>query len=484
LPQDYKETSSDANANANAADGGDAIPSLEWATTPTSHTDVEGNVRCRVTTARRRRPLSALPVRLERQVEIEPVNQRASSIEPEKKRRTADVIEVSQKELERYGSNLPELRKLTKKRPSSAHRAAAAVKTKAMPQQEQVDPQTMTAETKEAKPAKELSFKEAFLQRCIAPAEIRDPWQNCPNPEKLRVASDMDLIFNQFLPPSPAYAGSPVFVSGDADRRKSSTLLQHLHNHTEKMVPEVMHVVTPDIHQRFAGRYNLVPHRLANGRPIWKQVGCGAERWLYTGRSGRWYIGGRKEENANFQCSSGVIRSKSVYQDSPSALRNGWQSFSYGQWTADPAIKVWTMPAPAMSSATTFMITGVPEDYAGKYDSSGDWANGFPVWKQRVGECWLFGGTDGRWYIGGFQKKLGFFQAPKEGTDGLTFLRSGTVHNGTPPEHCFAAWEIADNENVGSWVADRAIAVKVPEWDQRCSEADERPYYDIPIGVY
>jgi hypothetical protein len=244
-------------------------------------------------------------------------------------------------------------------------------------------------------------------------------------------------------------------------------------------VLESIHVVTPDIHQRYAGRYNLVPNRLANGNPVWKQAGCGAERWLYTGRTGRLYLGGRKEENEDFQCSRGAIRSASLDNGSPDSVRNGWQCLSYGHWIADPAIKIGIVPPETHRVTLMVMLPGANHDCHGRYDCSGDWANGYPVWKQRVGVHWLYSGTDGRWYVGGSEKKVSLFQVAKEGTDGLTFLRSGTVHSGVPPERCGAAWEIAEAESPGVWHADRAVVVRVPENDDRISEAHERPYYEI-----
>lgn len=52
-------------------------------------------------------------------------------------------------------------------------------------------------------PPEEISYKDAFDQRCRLPGELIDPWRDIPNPEKTRNFSELDLILNEVCPQSP-----------------------------------------------------------------------------------------------------------------------------------------------------------------------------------------------------------------------------------------------------------------------------------------
>merc|ERR1719436_2395939 len=99
-------------------------------------------------------------------------------------------------------------------------------------------------------------------------------------------------------------------------------------------------------------------------------------------------------------------------------MKDGWQIYVHGHWSGDPFVE---LRAVAPEPPRVMLQVWLPPDKSysdecsGRYDTVGEWANGYPVWKQRAGSCWLYSATDGRWYIGGHEKRGSGFQAPVEG---------------------------------------------------------------------
>jgi hypothetical protein len=85
-----------------------------------------------------------------------------------------------------------------------------------------------------------------------------------------------------------------------------------------------------------AGVYVMVPNRLPNGFPLWKQRD--GDHFLYSGTGKRWFIGDEEEEEMNFVCNSGIIVGRDIHRGSPSS--GAWQRFDGEAWVDDDAISV------------------------------------------------------------------------------------------------------------------------------------------------
>lgn len=416
----------------------------------------EGNSRYRVTTMPWVRSMSLREPCVTRTVEIEPLPPRANSIEPGNE---CNSIRVLEKDFQRCGNNLSKLRScsLEPTKQSTEHRS---------------DPGPQ-------------DFGTAFRLRCTSGFDPRDPWRTCRDIEKIRAPNDFDLILNQVayprdperdgrdrLPPLNQEApGYPVDPRSGSRERPSGK---------DALIPEILFLKSQQNLQRFGGRYQLRRGEKPNGVPLWKQ--SGGDRWIFGSRNGRWYLGGSKEKSDGFECSRGLIRSYASHRGlrMPCNMQD-WQVFVHGTWSLDNSVEIVVGDSDAKSCGL-LQVTG-PKGLKGRctytygrYETSGEWTNGFRIWRQRKGSCWLYSGVDGRWYIGGAEKRSQQFQAAREGSDGLTFLRSAAVHDGSPPEEIGTAWEFYSEDD--GWVADTSISVSVANnAGERCSELNELPFY-------
>jgi len=108
------------------------------------------------------------------------------------------------------------------------------------------------------------------------------------------------------------------------------------------LLRERMYVSSPNGQSHIFGMYVLVEGELANGMPMWRQLG--GERWLYSDNHGRWTIGGAKARNVNFQNSSGFVYCSAKHQGSlPDEVSIGkWMRHDEetGKWCLDEEITV------------------------------------------------------------------------------------------------------------------------------------------------
>lgn len=358
---------------------------------------------------------------------------------------------------------------------------------------------------------------------------MHDPWRGVRDPDaiaRIRTASDLDLVVNQVwlgygyhekvvalpeLAPKPrqqqhlpplgfaagycAWNGSQERAQARAgegsrglsvSRRQGEDADAAASEGAAAETASTLYVASPTNLQRFAGRYVIVPDRRPNGYPLWKQIG--GERWLFRGRTARWYLGGPKEKNVKFECSRGLLRSarSEEHEHTPDTTGGVWQTFTSGCWEEDASVSVgMRAPAGCCMSLRVFAPPCGPHDLSGSYDSSGEWANGFPVWRQRAGYYWLYSATDGRYYVGGTEKRVSLFQAATEGSDGLSFIRSASTHNGAGPEEVVGPWEIADflgnsprtgTVLQGEWRANKTISITPCSDAERLSELTELPF--------
>eukprot|EP00927_Polykrikos_kofoidii_P031002 TRINITY_DN26664_c0_g1_i1.p1 TRINITY_DN26664_c0_g1~~TRINITY_DN26664_c0_g1_i1.p1 ORF type:complete len:695 (-),score=111.97 TRINITY_DN26664_c0_g1_i1:103-2088(-) len=447
------------------------LPPLQWASTPTRSSFHHGNALCKVSSASVRSSSLQAP-RIIRMLEIEPAQPRPSSIDPAH-RHNQSVITVTEDDLNRCGTELDELQQC---------------------HENLVEQQRRRSEYEATLPAPsmQLSFKTAFRLRCTSrETNVRDPWRNIRHPERMRVPNDQDLILNQVwcgdqeperqrnrLPPlNPG-------IDGEA-RRSRSHPSSGVRANSVSGVPQVAPVISesvfmfsPSNMQRCAGRYELLRNEEVNGFPIWKQRG--GNRWLYCGRSSRWYVGGMKEKNLNFECSRGIARSPLVRGrvPMPYGFAGCWEVLVHGTWHEDVDIR-FSSEEPELHSTmikvtleSPEVVNEIPQEVIGKYETYGWWANGFPMWRQRAGMCWLFSSTDGRWSIGD--------QAASDGRGGgETYLRTVVVHRSTPPEKMTCSWEWPEqdvDDNIVAWHEVSDIKVSVFQEDE-AGELNERPFY-------
>eukprot|EP00662_Eupelagonemidae_sp_cell21_P022034 gene22034-biopygen54280 len=83
-----------------------------------------------------------------------------------------------------------------------------------------------------------------------------------------------------------------------------------------------LRVTAPNGPAQCAGRYAIVGGERPNGQPLWKHDG--EARWMYSGRNGKWHIGGPKAKEAEFKCSMGFVCCPTPHGGrSPHELRQG-----------------------------------------------------------------------------------------------------------------------------------------------------------------
>eukprot|EP00662_Eupelagonemidae_sp_cell21_P048520 gene48520-biopygen94089 len=71
--------------------------------------------------------------------------------------------------------------------------------------------------------------------------------------------------------------------------------------------------------------YVLVDGELPNGHPLWKQVA--ADRWLYSGTDGRWYVGDTEEKEKGFKCVIGFVFCPTLHGGRSPPEMTGWQQW-------------------------------------------------------------------------------------------------------------------------------------------------------------
>lgn len=101
-------------------------------------------------------------------------------------------------------------------------------------------------------------------------------------------------------------------------------------------VRAVMYISITNGQSHCFGMYRLVPGELANGMPLYRQLG--GERWLYSDNVGRWTIGGARARELNFQNSSGFVYCREKHKGSlPDEV-------GQGKWLRhDDAAKKWCL---------------------------------------------------------------------------------------------------------------------------------------------
>jgi hypothetical protein len=145
--------------------------------------------------------------------------------------------------------------------------------------------------------------------------------------EDFRLSSPLSLA----SPSSPSKLRSPKGTQDGQDSRFREAT----------SIPSSLEVSVPREVEHCSGMYVLVPSRLPNGFPLWKQLH--GDHFLFSGTGGRWFIGDDEEENLNFVCNAGIIVSREFHHGEPPNYldgRGGWQRFDGEKWVNDGDISV------------------------------------------------------------------------------------------------------------------------------------------------
>jgi len=125
----------------------------------------------------------------------------------------------------------------------------------------------------------------------------------------------------------------------------------------EGKTPPVLCIHSPNQHRECSGEFELLSDKLANGQPIWKKRG--AERWLYSGFDGRWYICGPSTKERNWDCASGYIYNSSFHKGAlPHRLNGSWEWSGGLQWHRDAAILV-ALPGRKQKASRRSQLSGI-----------------------------------------------------------------------------------------------------------------------------
>eukprot|EP00929_Paragymnodinium_shiwhaense_P076658 TRINITY_DN39446_c0_g1_i4.p1 TRINITY_DN39446_c0_g1~~TRINITY_DN39446_c0_g1_i4.p1 ORF type:complete len:2236 (-),score=608.99 TRINITY_DN39446_c0_g1_i4:800-7507(-) len=256
----------------------------------------------------------------------------------------------------------------------------------------------------------------------------------------------------------------------------------------DSKVPEFLVLDAPGFFAAYSGSYKLVRGDYRNGWPFWKRED--ENHWLFSGESGRWFIGDEDEAEVDFRCDTGNICSEEAHEGRlPNEMpRGGWleRDPEDDEWFESPGIVLTPLLVPpraqqpdsdderTVEEAPSMILVSISGTAGlqcrGEYWLLvGKFRNGFPLWQRRDGRLWLFSGTDGHWLIGGEDEK----QANFECSTGL--MRSQESHNGLLPhrvsQHDWMAWheerqdwiDFVQLEMQGLSVAEQKTAAKQAE---------------------
>lgn len=214
----------------------------------------------------------------------------------------------------------------------------------------------------------------------------------------------------------------------------------------------VLHVWSPNGQYLCMGRYELVVGRLANDWPIWRM--CRGNYWLYSGPgAGNWCIGAQDVKTGGFTLDAGFLLSERPHRGAMPEQVPAWQRWDGEEFhVSDPNIRV-TREGWAACSVMYVTSSNHPvEVCAGVYELvPGGMANGWPLWKMKGAEYWMYSCKDGCWGVGARDVRAKGFDCS------AGFILSVEPHRGRMPQEV-AKWERWD-EGRDQFLADPAISV-------------------------
>eukprot|EP00929_Paragymnodinium_shiwhaense_P084745 TRINITY_DN45344_c0_g1_i3.p1 TRINITY_DN45344_c0_g1~~TRINITY_DN45344_c0_g1_i3.p1 ORF type:complete len:495 (-),score=113.66 TRINITY_DN45344_c0_g1_i3:613-2097(-) len=175
------------------------------------------------------------------------------------------------------------------------------------------------------------------------------------------------------------------------------------------------------------------------GLPLWRSIGDSYV--LFHRNDSRWVVGGPAEEAASFKTKSGFFATAAAHKGvlPESVPPGGWLVYDakQQQWVSAKSLRVRT------DIPKELQISG-EKRFRGAYDLvSGEFRNGFPVWKLRGRAFWIFSGSTGQWFVGDEEQQQ---EAEDE-----AFLACKARHRGLwPHEMAEDSWLAMDEES-GDW---------------------------------
>eukprot|EP00929_Paragymnodinium_shiwhaense_P063233 TRINITY_DN31603_c0_g1_i1.p1 TRINITY_DN31603_c0_g1~~TRINITY_DN31603_c0_g1_i1.p1 ORF type:complete len:1055 (+),score=232.77 TRINITY_DN31603_c0_g1_i1:155-3319(+) len=119
-------------------------------------------------------------------------------------------------------------------------------------------------------------------------------------------------------------------------------------------IPDTLYVEAPWTSAGLSGNYALVPGVSPNGFPLWKQAA--GDHYLFSGLTGRWFIGDLSERDINFEADTGLVASLHLHAGRmPDEIpRGSFMRLDGEDWKMDQSISI-------MSDACGgFKTVGVP----------------------------------------------------------------------------------------------------------------------------
>jgi len=226
---------------------------------------------------------------------------------------------------------------------------------------------------------------------------------------------------------------------------------------TPPAAPERLFISSPNAFQKLSGEYRLCTSH-ANGDPMWQRVGWGEEAYLYSGRSGKWYVVCKHVVvERHFDCNLGGLVSSHPHAGLPPdafvGSHRGWGIRSQDGWEQDEEIRIGTQPFESPSAS--LWVTSPNSRATGRFDLlEGQFTNGFPLWR-RAGmgaAMWLYSGNKGKWCVGDHTIVEHYKFRCNHG-----FLMSAMAHVGQRPEE-MENWSTEEGSSSST-----VVTTKVPD---------------------
>lgn len=121
---------------------------------------------------------------------------------------------------------------------------------------------------------------------------------------------------------------------------------------TSDAPPRALRVKSPNGQVECAGFYVLVATERPNGQPVWEQSSRGGH-WLYSGKTGKWCIGGRDVRDNNFDTAAGWLYQNRHHKGRmPQDVGGRWRRWNGQGFQEDDEIMV-TLATPSMVPASS-----------------------------------------------------------------------------------------------------------------------------------
>jgi len=109
---------------------------------------------------------------------------------------------------------------------------------------------------------------------------------------------------------------------------------------TPSTPPQALRVTSPNGQEECSGIYVLVATEKPNGQPVWEQS-CRGGHWLYSGKTGKWCIGGQDVRESNFDTAAGWLYQQRHHKGRmPHNVEGRWRRWDGSNFQEDDAIGI------------------------------------------------------------------------------------------------------------------------------------------------